>query len=276
MLDRPLLFIHQRAAFSKKSRSMSDHRLIKDIEPPNYEALYHRLVRLREELPWHDLRTPKGTGWLGRAVALVEAVWCTAELATLRGDIRCLTSPLFNAPNALVDTVPHAIAVTIDTVIAKVELKLPADAQSAFIPAGGVLDAFQAVAKAVETAESDVLFIDPWADEVLVRDFVCLVPEHVQIRMMDDASKPQPSLKPAAERWIAQYPTRPLQVRRAPARALHDRLIVTDGKAAYTMGQSFNHLVKRSPSYLQRMNQEAGALKISAYEAIWASATPLV
>ena len=35
-------------------------------------------------------------------------------------------------------------------------------------------------------------------------------------------------------------------------------------------------LAKRSPSYLQRLDQEAAQLKIAAYRDIWAAATPLV
>lgn len=83
-------------------------------------------------------------------------------------------------------------------------------------------------------------------------------------------------MKPAAERWIAQYQkARPLQVRLAPAKTLHDRLIVTDKSVAWVIGQSFKDLAKRAHTSLVRMDPESGGLKISAYKAIWASATPL-
>jgi hypothetical protein len=53
----------------------------------------------------------------------------------------------------------------------------------------------------------------------------------------------KPSLKPAAERWIAQrHAKRPLEVRQAPAKSLHDRLIITDGATAWVVGQSFKDL----------------------------------
>jgi len=53
----------------------------------------------------------------------------------------------------------------------------------------------------------------------------------------------KPSLKPAAERWIAQWQAkRPLEVRQAPAKSLHDRLIITDGATAWVVWQSFKDL----------------------------------
>lgn len=63
--------------------------------------------------------------------------------------------------------------------MAKLELRLPAEAQGAFIPAGGVFDGFQAVLKAMGTAQKDVLIVDPYADDKLISDFVPLAPEGV-------------------------------------------------------------------------------------------------
>lgn len=247
-------------------------QLMQDMERPSYEALYHQLGRLRAEMPnWKRLGEPESTKWVGRSLALIEVVpGTTMELVTLRAHVQGFGT---RAPD---DKVANAIATIIDTVIAKVELKLPAQAQGAFIPAGGAFDGFQAVAKAVGSAKSDVLMVDPYADETLIADFAPLVPEHVQILVLSDAGTAKPSLRPAAERWIAQYQTRPLQARLAPARTLHDRLIVTDASVAWVIGQSFKDLAKRAHSSLVRMDPESAELKISAYKAIWASAAKLV
>lgn len=131
--------------------------------------------------------------------------------------------------------------------MAKLELRLPAEAQGAFIPAGGVFDGFQAVLKAMGTAQKDVLIVDPYADDKLISDFVPLAPEGVPIFVLSDAQNAKPSLKPATERWVAQWQQkRPLQVRLAPARSLHDRLLVADGSTAWVVGQSFKDLAKRA------------------------------
>lgn len=102
------------------------------------------------------------TAWLGRAVALFEAAGSVRELAELRVQISSLTNPGPFAMPFQEARIGHAIALAIDTVVAKVELKLPAQAQGAFIPAGGLFDAFQAVAKPVGVAQSDVLMVDPY------------------------------------------------------------------------------------------------------------------
>jgi hypothetical protein len=57
------------------------------------------------------------------------------------------------------DKTAQMIAQVIDTVIAKVELKLPAESQGAFIPAGGVFDGYQAVSKALASAQKHFI---PW------------------------------------------------------------------------------------------------------------------
>jgi hypothetical protein len=229
---------------------------MRDTESPSYEALYHQLVRLRQEMPGssHDLGMRDGARWLARAIALIDATSFKDELAFFRAQVQGFNMQALSVSNEGYRAA-HALITTFETVIAKLELKLPEHARGAFIPAGGVFDGFQAVAKAVSPARSDVLFVDPWADGTLIDDYGSLVPEHVQIRVLDDAFKPQPSLKPAAARWIAQYKqARPLEVRRAAPRALHDRLIVIDETVVWAVGQSLKDFVKRSPSYFPAQN----------------------
>jgi hypothetical protein len=188
--------------------------------------------------------------------------------------------------------------------------------QGAFIAAGQSFDAFAAVGKVLSTAKSDVLMIDPYADATVLWDYAVAAPEQVSVRVLADAAHPQPSLKPAAERWMKQFgptrpltvaapeqvsvrvladaahpqpslkpaaerwmkqfgPTRPLSVRLAAARTLHDRAILVDRTTAWTLGQSFKDLVARAHTTLSRLDREQGALKIAAYEDMWAAATPL-
>jgi hypothetical protein len=75
------------------------------------------------------------------------------------------------------------------------------------------------------------------------------------------------ALKPAAEHWRQQFGAlRPLEVRLAPAKALHDRLIQVDGSTVWVLGQSFNGLATRAHTSLVRMDDpESAALKIAAY-----------
>jgi len=247
-------------------------QLLKSMEKPSPEALYHQLGRLRNEMPpWHELGKPSSSKWMGRALALVEAVDnTTMELVTLRTYFDHLNR---YDPS---DKTTQMIAQVIDTVIAKVELKLPADSQGAFIPAGGVFDGYQAVSKALAAAQKHVFLVDPYGDDKLISDFVPLAPEGLPVFVMCDEQYAKPSLKPAAERWIAQWQgKRPLEVRLTPARSLHDRLIVTDSSTAWVVGQSFKDLAKRAHSSLVRMDPDSAALKISAHVAMWQTAMKL-
>jgi hypothetical protein len=188
---------------------MNDHvldRLIEDtareMVRPSYETLYHQLGRLREEMPhYSQLNKPETTKWLGRALALVEATPNSViETAHLRSLIQSSHTSQHIGPSWTT-----AFAAIIDTAMTRVELRLPAQAQGAFIPAGGVFDAFQAVAKAVGAAQFSALLVDPYADEAVIAEFAPLVPERVNVLVLSDAGTVKPSLKPAAERWIAQY-----------------------------------------------------------------------
>lgn len=249
------------------------NQLLKSMEKPTPEALYNQLGRLRNEMPvWTELGKPSTSTWIGRILAVVGATGSGSliELVSLRTQFDHLARYGPNETSALI------IAQAVDTVIARVELTLPAEAQGAFIPAGGVFDGYAAVSKAFVQATKQVLLVDPYADDKLISDFVPLAPEGVRVLVLGDAQHSKPSLKPAAERWVAQWQNkRPLQVRLAPARSLHDRLIVTDESVAWVVGQSFKDLAKRAHSSLVRMDQTSAALKIGAHAQIWETASPL-
>src|SRR3982074_1387817 len=100
------------------------------------------------------------------------------------------------------------IAQTVDTVVAKLELRLPVRARGAFIPAGGVYDGYQAVSKAISAAQKHVFLVDPYGDDKLISDFVPLAPEGLPVFVLSDEHYAKPSLKPAAERWVAQWATK--------------------------------------------------------------------
>ena len=80
----------------------------------------------------------------------------------------------------------------------------------------------------------------------------------------------------ANERWQQQYAsTRPLTVKLAAPRSLHDRLIIIDGSTVYVSTQSLNALAVRSPASIMRADPEMAQLKIEAYQLIWDNAASL-
>ncbi|WP_245448156.1 phosphatidylserine/phosphatidylglycerophosphate/cardiolipin synthase family protein [Bradyrhizobium nitroreducens] len=236
------------------------------------EELYRRIGRIIEECPSfvgiEDL-SPEQLTWLGRAEALIAAsgdMLIQAEFATARSSLSRSTMRRSGFQNLMM---------ALYRALAKAELAAPASAQGAFIPVGGSFDSYAALSKVFSHATSDILLVDPYMDDSVLLEFGGAVPETATLRLLSDQATAKPSLEPAAKRWKAQYPTRGLQVRLAPARTLHDRAILIDRKDAWTVTQSLKDLAKRSPAEIVRASDIA-ALKIAAYEQIWTAAGVLV
>jgi hypothetical protein len=56
---------------------------------------------------------------------------------------------------------------------------------------------------------------------------------------------------------------------------LHDRVILIDGTAAWTLTQSIKDFAKRSPAEIVRA-EDTASLKIAAYEDIWKNSSVIV
>jgi hypothetical protein len=85
----------------------------------------------------------------------------------------------------------------------------------------------------------------------------------------------KPTLQPAAKRWETQYgDKRPLEVRLAPPRSFHDRVIIIDQMAVWILTQSLNAFATRAPASIIRVDPDTAALKIAAYEEVWTGAQP--
>jgi hypothetical protein len=240
------------------------------MSPLTPEALYLQLGSLVAEMPdlAHGPITPEINRWLGRAAGLVELTGDLANAINLKVASQ-------NLQSTLRETNAQAIAAIVYQALAKAEINAPSALHGTFIAAGNTFDALAAVERVLSQANADVLMVDPYADVKALTDYALLAPAKVSVRLLARADR-ESLLKPAADRWVQQHKKdRPLAVRLASAKSLHDRLIVVDRKTTWVLGQSFNKMAERAHTSLVRMPPEAGALKIDAYEAIWASATEL-
>ena len=235
--------------------------------------LYRQLGRLIEAMPFisgNGLLSPDEHLWLGRADALVMRYGSPAQQIDWKlAKINFQTSEGVWALEKM-RGVLYAL-------LAAAELEAPASAQGAFIPAGNGFDAFAALSKVLKAATRDVLIVDPYMDEAALTEFACAVPENVPLRLMADKAYCKSTLRPAADRWVQQYGTaRPLMARLAPQKSLHDRAVFIDHAVAWTLTQSLKDFAKRSPAEIVRADEDTSALKIIAYEDIWASAAVIV
>jgi hypothetical protein len=238
------------------------------------EALYIQLGRLVEtiqDLDLHEYQLPSTTQhWLGRAAALIAEAGDSSDIVLFKTAVGALTS-LHTRDRARED-----IALVLYRALAVAEIRAPLSAQGTFIPAGNSFDAFAAMGKVLGTATRDILIVDPYLDEKALTDFAPLAREGVSIRLLADAHTYKPTLIPASKRWATQYGSaRPLAVRLAPARTLHDRIIIADAAGVWVLTQSLNAFAARSPASIVRVDEETAALKVSAYDAIWRGATPI-
>jgi hypothetical protein len=240
----------------------------------DYAMLYQQIGRLLETPP--DLSTyqacvqPPALKWLGIAHALVKAVNVGNGF-----DLIAFTSAVDRMRSSAWSSGVNEVFQILYRALGNCELQLPAGSAGSFVPVGNSFDAFAALSKIFAAATVDVMIVDPYMDQAALVDFGLAVPEGVPLRLLSDANDHKATLKPAAEKWISQYGTkRPLSVRLASAKSLHDRAIFIDQNQAWTITQSLKDFAKRAPAEIVRADSIA-ELKISAYEAIWATASVL-
>lgn len=251
------------------------------------ESLYRQLGQLVADMP--DLAgegpiTPEMHQWLARVAVLVaEAAKsldhgaplstgpAIVDLAGLTSAIDGLNSPLMRAQDA------HKITGILHRALARAEMNAPATAQGAFIPAGAGFDVFQAISKVLREAKRDVLIVDPYMDAKVLTDFARLAAEQVAVRLLTDGEYTKPeAVQPAAMRWVQQYGgSRPLEVKLTAPRQLHDRLIVVDDAAVWSLTQSLKDFAARSPASILRVEAGLAQLKRDAYAQMWAAAQRL-
>lgn len=237
--------------------------------PLSAEELYQRFGRLLENVPdfsGYGALSTEQLQWLGRAQALIKE----------SNDLAALVDISVAAKNMLGPSRADAfkqIMLTLHSQMASVELRAPASSHGAFIPVASTFDAFAAISRLLQTATRDILIVDPYLDETVLTDFGTVVPLGVTLRLLADSATVKPSLAPAATRWVAQHgSSRPLSVRSAASKTLHDRALFIDQSRAWTLTQSLKDFAKRSPAEIVRADDTA-ALKIAAYEQIWSQST---
>lgn len=235
-------------------------------------ALYLQLGRLIEAtppIPAVGQSQNEMARWLGQAYALVRET----------GDISDMTAMKAASEGVFGRFSQYSldqVLVILNRALAVAELKIPASAQGAFIPASQPFDALAAVSKILSAGKNDLLVVDPYMDEKALTDFLPVAGEGVSIRLLADEKTHKPSLRPSVSAWVRQYGSkRPLETRLTAPRILHDRLIIVDGTTVYTLTQSLNAFAQRSPATIVRVDGETAAMKTAAYEAMWVAAKPI-
>ena len=244
------------------------------LTPPEWEALYHQLGQIISDEPKIPSGEERGSTevlrWLGRAEALIEQV-CGIVDHHKFGSLR---TSMLTATRTDPEPQMRHIRGLLYTALAKAELSAPTAAKGAFIPAGNSFDALTAIAGVLRECSGSVLLVDPYMDAVALRDFLPMVAVVFPLRLLAGVKKKNAGLPEAVERWKVQYAqARPIELRLAAPRMLHDRLIMDD-VSVWSLSQSFNAIAQRSPAMVQRVGAEIALAKREAFIDMWNSSTP--
>jgi hypothetical protein len=235
------------------------------------EEVYLQLGTLMAELP--DLAaeptTPEAKAWLRRAAELVQSTAGLADSIQFKLAIENLDG-LLRARHA------RTIATIVQRALTKAELEVPSESRGAFVTASNAFDVFAAVRRVLNTAEADVLLVDPHADATVLTDYAVLAPDNVSVRLLTGWLEHKANLNSAAQNWQHRFgDVRPLSIRLAAAERLPDRLILVDSVTAWALGASFADLAKDKRTTLMRIPSEAAEARVADYAAIWEAAEPL-
>ena len=204
--------------------------------------------------------------WLGQLHAVVRGMKKTSDEVSLKVSIDSLIRSQGTSGSGIIRAVLYRA-------LAEAELAAPASEQGAFIAAGNELDAFAAISKVLASAHQSLLIVDPYLDGKALTDFMGSAAEGVPLRLLSDEATVKPSLSPAVERWILQYgANRPLELRLAPSKTLHDRLIVVDDAEVWSLTQSLKDFANRAHGSILKTDPVTAGLKITAYSQVWDSA----
>ena len=232
----------------------------------NNQEAHARLKSILQELPTGVVARATNAEWFNKANAMIERLKHPNDGAALLH-----ANALFSGGMSA-----KAIQAMSDLVmknIARLDLDLPLEAQGAFIGVGNAMDALASVTQILQQATASVRIIDPYMDEATPRKFAIMAAENISIELLADAANVKPNLAPTLGPWRQQYGAlRPIEARLTAARTLHDRLIIIDGATVYSVTQSLKDIAARSPASIIKVDGETAALKIPAYDAMWATA----
>jgi hypothetical protein len=200
---------------------------------------------------------PENFSWLGRAAAALEA-WNSVKGMMAKVDIN-------NIQSSNIGTYSDGYRKTLTIIHQAIhELRMKTVGPlSIAIGTGGVFNYFDEIRKILESANEDVLFIDPYLDAEFVSRYLPNIKDGVLIRLL--GREKIKTLIPSVEAYAAQHKQK-IEIR--SAKGFHDRYIFIDHGNCYQSGATFQDGAKKSPTTLTQITDAFPAVK-STYEEIW-------
>jgi hypothetical protein len=233
---------------------------------PSPEQLLALLAVVIKEAPQFEYEaklTDQEIRWLGRADALLDA----------SGSLPAIVS--FRTARQNLGTYAHSredLLIPLHDAYSKIELTVPMSFQGAFIPGGETWNGYAALVKIFQRDCDSILVVDPYLDATIYTELAPHISAKNSLTCLA-AKRPEyhAGLLAAAAKWTGDPVSncRRVEVRYAPAGALHDRLIIVDGSEVWLISQSLKDIAKKSPASVTLAEGELGELKVQHYENLW-------
>jgi hypothetical protein len=194
--------------------------------------------------------------WRGQAAAVSRAIDQGTELrfrvAETKLDSSLLAKSGYQALMALLHEMRHTLRMnTIGPV-------------SEAIGHGHVFQYFDEIRQLIESANVDILFVDPYLDAEFVSRYLGNVKTGVTVRLLGNKMT---TLIPAVEAFAKEHGTA-IEIRKSDA--IHDRFMIVDKKTCYQSGASFKDGAKNAPTTLTQITDTFAAVR-DQYELIWSN-----
>jgi hypothetical protein len=234
--------------------------------PPNYSEI-KALIEAAPPLETCDLSDAGVCQWLGRVSWVIEAAGDVSDAVAIKVAADNLSSVL-RRENA------RTIMMVLYRALARAEPMVKTG--GGFVPHGDLFEAFVQIATIFQSAASDLLIVDPYVSDQVLRDYGKSAAEGTTLRLLGAKNKHTETLAPAARAWNQTSPQRrPLEVRLVERGVVHDRIIVVDRTTVWIVTQSLKDLAANAPATVTRFADDLAPPKREAYEAIWSSAAPI-
>lgn len=242
-----------RLQVSRRVADLSDEKLLAEVDDIIRSMPPHKSIHQRTE---------ENFAWFGRASAAMRQ-WDSIQAVLFDGHITNI-----GQSNAMLSEHGYrGVSTMLHT--ARQDLLLRTVGPSSIgINEGRVFDYFDALRKVIETARSDVLFVDPYLDAEFVSRYLPHIAPSVRIRLM--THRYLDKLVPAVQSFVSQNNV-PIEIRSASG--LHDRYVFVDECQCYQSGASFKDGAVKSPTTLTQI-VDAFQTVYADYQAKWDAAVP--
>jgi hypothetical protein len=240
-----------------------------NFSPEQIMALVEATITEAPAFPYEGSLSDDDLRWLGKAETLIEAAGSTNDLLE------------FRLARKFLHTMQHSrndLLVPLHNTFYRAELLAPPSSRGAFIPSGETWNGYAAIVRLIQQPSSDLIIVDPYLNADLFLEFAPHGQHGQKIRCLANKRKENHSgLVAAALRWEKDHPNgdHQVEVRYAPQKSLHDRLIIIDGAEAWLVSQSFKDIAKKSPASVAKADTDLAKLKAEHYNHLWDESEPL-